>query len=98
MDRDGWGDDGAPCRLCGVWTSMPAIHHIEYRSAGGLDIPSNMLTLAQEFDRHDCHLQRAHGPEAAVWREAFQGILAERTFMTAIQWRRWAGSPLRSAP
>jgi 5-methylcytosine-specific restriction endonuclease McrA len=46
--------DGRCCRVCGRYVEYPALHHIEYRSEGGLDVPSNLITIGWLFD-HDCH-------------------------------------------
>lgn len=79
--------DGQCCRVCGKWVEYPALHHIVYRSQGGLDVPSNLITIGWLFD-HDCHLKVAHGPRARMWRDIFLAI-AERPGVTALQWRRW---------
>lgn len=39
--------------------SRPALHHIEYRSEGGLHVPDNLITIGWLFD-HDCHLPVVH--------------------------------------
>lgn len=90
-ERDGWDDTGVACRCCGRWTDMPAIHHIVFRSQGGLDVPKNLITLAQGWGGpggHDCHLGIAHGPNARSWREIFLQVV-ERPELTALQWKRW---------
>lgn len=63
------------------------MHHIVFRSQGGLDVPSNLITIGW-LPGHDCHLPIAHGPQARMWREIFLGI-AERPGITAFQVRRW---------
>jgi hypothetical protein len=79
--------DGQCCRVCGQWVEHPALHHIVFRSQGGLDVPSNLITIGW-LPGHDCHLTIAHGPQARAWREVFLEI-AERPGITALQWSRW---------
>jgi len=67
---------GAKCRLCGRWSSMPAIHHIVVRSHGALHVPSNSIVLGQGLDGHDCHLTHAQGPQSKMWREISRGSSA----------------------
>src|SRR4051812_3575757 len=54
--------DGQCCRVCGQWVEYPALHHIVFRSQGGLDVPSNLITIGW-LPGHDCHLPIAHGPD-----------------------------------
>jgi len=79
--------DGSCCRVCGRYVETPALHHIVFRSQGGLDVPSNLITIGW-VPWHDCHLQIAHGPQARSWREIFLAI-AERPGVTALQAQRW---------
>lgn len=44
------GSDGLKCRGCGVRENLH-LHHIVYRSQGGTDDPSNLITLC--FKCHD---------------------------------------------
>lgn len=37
--------DGHVCRLCGVYAEVVHVHHIVYRSQGGLDRPDNLVSL-----------------------------------------------------
>ena len=37
--------DGNVCRCCGQYVEIPHVHHIIYRSQGGLNLPSNLISL-----------------------------------------------------
>lgn len=78
------------CRVCGRATESPALHHVVFRSQGGLDVPSNLISIGWE-PGHDCHLEIAHGPDARMWREIFLAI-ADRPALTALQVSRWRGT------
>jgi len=57
--------DNNSCVLCGRWVDPgEKFHHITFKSQGGGDTVDNGATLCQ-----DCHLPKAHGPEAAGVRE-----------------------------
>lgn len=79
--------DGSCCRVCGRYVEQPALHHVVFRSQGGLDVPSNLITIGW-LPWHDCHLPVAHGREARTWREIFLAI-ADKPGITALQARRW---------
>lgn len=80
--------DGSCCRVCGRWLESPALHHIKFRSQGGLDVPSNLVTIGWTPYDCDCHLKVAHGRNAREWREVLLAI-AEKPAITAIAARRW---------
>lgn len=88
--------DGSMCRVCGTYIEQPALHHIRFRSQGGLDVPSNLITIG--WTPVDCnhHLTVAHGPDALRWREIFL-LVAQHPGVTAFQAARWgqaaAGAP-----
>lgn len=46
------------------------MHHIRFRSQGGKDWDSNLITLCAP-----CHLNVAHGPNARTFRELFRAYL-----------------------
>lgn len=50
---DEWHDalSMLPCERCGVWTNSFELHHRQFRSRGGVWIPSNVVLLC-----HLCHL------------------------------------------
>jgi 5-methylcytosine-specific restriction endonuclease McrA len=79
--------DAGHCRVCGRHVEQPALHHIVYRSHGGLHIPSNLVTIGWLFD-HDCHLKLAHGPESGLYRSLLQSVV-DRPGITALQVKRW---------
>lgn len=82
--------DNGRCRVCGQWAGdVPALHHIEYRSEGGLDVPSNLVTIGW-LPGHDCHLPIVHRNKR-LWQPILLEI-AEQPGVTAFQARRWAGS------
>lgn len=93
LERDGWDGEGAHCRICGRWVRNPGLHHIKYRSAGGLHIASNLVTVGWTPWDHDCHLTVAHGANARYWREILLEI-AGRPELTALQVHRWSGTQL----
>lgn len=78
--------DNSCCRVCGRYVETPALHHIAFRSQGGPDLPSNLITIGW-LPGHDCHLEIAHGPQARMWRQIFLAI-ADRPELTALQVRR----------
>ena len=51
--------DGSCCRVCGRFVQYPALHHIDYRSQGGLNVPANLVVVGWYGD-HECHLSVAH--------------------------------------
>lgn len=78
--------DGSCCRVCGRYVEHPALHHIRYRSQGGLDVPSNLVTIGW-LPGHDCHLSIVHANKR-LWQPILLEI-AERPGVTAFAWRRW---------
>lgn len=82
--------DSSSCRICGKYVETPALHHIVFRSQGGLDIPSNLITIGW-LPFHDCHLKYAHGSEARTWRPILLAI-ADTPSINALQARRWSGA------
>lgn len=80
--------DNGCCRVCGQWAGeTPALHHIEYRSEGGLDLPSNLVTIGW-LPGHDCHLPVVHARKR-LWQPILLAIV-EQPGVTAYQARRWA--------
>lgn len=80
--------DGSICRCCGRWSDQLCLHHIEFRSQGGLHVPGNLISLGWT-PGDDCHLTKAHGPNAREWRELFLAVI-EQPGVTAFQLRRWS--------
>lgn len=81
--------DQSCCRMCGMFLENPALHHVKFRSQGGLDVPSNLVTIGWTPYDCDCHLKLAHGPQARMWREILLAI-AGHPGVTALAARRWA--------
>ncbi len=75
------------CRICGVWVAQPGLHHIVFRSQGGLDVVENLIVVGWQ-PGHDCHLTIAHGPEARTYRPLLQ-MAARTPGVTALQLKRW---------
>lgn len=57
--------DGHCCRVCGAWVEQPGLHHIDYRSQGGLHVPENLVTIGW-LPGHDCHLPIVHAHKR-IW-------------------------------
>lgn len=79
--------DGSACRVCGRYVETPALHHIVYRSQGGLDLPSNLVTIGW-LPGHDCHLAIVHRSKR-IWQPILLEVV-EHPGVTAFAWRRWA--------
>lgn len=86
--------DNSCCRVCGRHVEYPALHHIEYRSEGGLDVPSNLIVIGW-LPGHDCHLPIVHANKR-LWQPILLEI-AEDPSVTALQARRWLNGPVRGA-
>lgn len=79
--------DGSCCRVCGQYVEWPALHHIEYRSQGGLDVPSNLVVIGW-LPGHDCHVPVVHANKG-LWQPILLQI-ADQPGITALQARRWS--------
>jgi 5-methylcytosine-specific restriction endonuclease McrA len=73
--------DGHCCRMCGTWTEIPHVHHIIYRSQGGKDLPTNLVSL----DLY-CH-ERVHRNKP-VWMPVLQQV-ALTDGVNALALLRW---------
>ncbi|MBZ5734073.1 HNH endonuclease [Nocardioides sp. TRM66260-LWL] len=78
--------DQSCCRVCGRYVETPALHHIEYRSEGGLDVPSNLVVVGW-LPGHDCHLDVVHRSKR-IWQPVLRRV-AQHPGITALQARRW---------
>ena len=78
--------DGSACKVCGQYVEHPALHHVEYRSQGGLDVPANLVTIGW-LPGHDCHLTVVHANKR-LWQPILLAIV-DQPGVTALQWRRW---------
>jgi HNH endonuclease len=83
--------DNGCCRLCGSYAESPALHHITYRSEGGLHVIENLITVHWMFAPR-CH-ELAHSRKA-VWQPILKEI-AMKPGVTALQYRRWAVAAAR---
>lgn len=77
--------DGHCCRVCGAWAENPALHHIEYRSEGGLHVIENLVTVHWMYDPR-CH-EVMHDNKRR-WQPILQAI-AMQPGVTAFQYARW---------
>lgn len=78
--------DGSCCRVCGRYVSWPALHHIEYRSEGGLDVVENLIVIGW-LPGHDCHLPVVH-QNKRVWQPILKEVVASPVLVTGFQLRR----------
>ena len=78
--------DGYTCQCCGRSVKDHAIlhvYHIRYRSQGGIDQMSNLITVCEK-----CHTPADHQPGGKLWNwkpdvKSFKGA----TYMTAVRWK-----------
>ena len=73
--------DGHVCRCCGLFTEIPHVHHVIYRSQGGRDDPGNLVSLDWR-----CH-ERVHRNKP-VWLPVLQQV-AITDGVNAVQLLRW---------
>lgn len=77
--------DNHCCRVCGAYVENPALHHIEYRSQGGLHVIENLVTVHWMYEPR-CH-EMAHDNKGR-WQPILKAI-AMRPGITALQYARW---------
>lgn len=73
------------CRVCGAYVEHPALHHVRYRSEGGLHVITNLVTV------HWMYAPQCHEVVHANKRR-WQPILlyvARTPGVTALQVVRW---------
>lgn len=80
--------DNSMCRVCGRYVDTPATHHIIYKSQGGLDIPSNLVTVGW-LPGHDCHLAVVHANKR-VWQPIMK-LVVQHPGVSGLQILRWSG-------
>lgn len=73
--------DGSVCRCCGLYVEVPHVHHIVYRSQGGLNLPSNLISLDMR-----CH-ERIHSNKP-LWLPILQQLTAT-SGINGFQLLRW---------
>lgn len=57
------------------------LHHIKYRSNGGSDAPSNLITLCNK-----CHTPKNHKGFLLIWKPTIKSMKGA-TFMSMVRWR-----------
>lgn len=62
--------DASTCKVCGAYADSPALHHIVYRSQGGLNVVENLVTVHWMYAPR-CH-ERVHSDKGK-----YQRILLE---------------------
>lgn len=80
MDRD-----AQQCRVCGAWVESPALHHVRYRSEGGLHVPENLVTVHWMYAPR-CH-ELVHSRKK-LWQPILLYV-ARTPVVTALQVARW---------
>ena len=89
--------DGNACRFCGQTTTSPALHHVIFRSSGGLNVLDNLITVHWMFAPR-CH-ERIHSQKNR-W-EQIGLYVAKNPGLTMLQVQRWQARTLtrpRSGP
>lgn len=85
MRREVEERDGNICRVCGSWAENPALHHVRYRSEGGLHVPSNLVTVHWMYAPR-CH-ELVHRSKR-IWQPILLYV-ARTPVVTAFQVARW---------
>lgn len=81
-----WDRDQGLCRVCGAWGGDSlAIHHIEYRSEGGLHVLTNLVSVHWMYAPR-CH-EVVHSNKR-LWQPILLQV-AQQPGVTALQVRRW---------
>lgn len=80
--------DNGLCRVCGSWGGENlALHHIRYRSEGGLHVVENLVSVHWMYAPR-CH-EVAHANKG-LWQPLLLRV-ALTPGVTALQLRRWDG-------
>jgi hypothetical protein len=77
--------DGGVCRFCGAAAENPALHHIRYRSEGGLNVVENLITIHWMYEPR-CH-ERMHSNKGRFQPIALQVV--KTPGVTMLQLERW---------
>ncbi|MDC2828460.1 RNA-guided endonuclease IscB [Limosilactobacillus mucosae] len=85
--------DEYKCQVCKKKGGKLKIHHIIYRSQGGTNVPSNLITVCA-----DCHTYKNHQPGGVLykWYQAKKKVtksLKGATFMNILRRRLWRAFP-----
>lgn len=78
--------DAGCCRVCGRFVETPGLHHIMYKSQGGLDLPENLITIGWT-PGHDCHLPIVHRNKT-IWLPILTQV-ARTDGVNGLQLLRW---------
>jgi len=78
--------DAGVCRVCGRFCDVPGLHHISYRSQGGLDVTSNLITIGWT-PGHDCHLPVVHANKR-IWQPILEQVVITHG-VNGFQLLRW---------
>lgn len=78
--------DNNCCRVCGQHVDPRGLHHVIYRSQGGLHVPENLVTIGWT-PGHDCHNPVVHA-YPNLWRPILQQVLVTPG-VNARQLLRW---------
>lgn len=73
------------CRFCGSYVEHPAVHHVLYRSEGGLHVPENLVSVHWMYAPR-CH-ELAHSSKT-TWQPILLYV-ARTPAVTALQVARW---------
>lgn len=77
--------DAQLCRVCGSWVEQPALHHIRYRSEGGLHVIENLVVTHWMYAPR-CH-ELVHSNKGR-WQPILLYV-ARTPGVTAFQVARW---------
>jgi 5-methylcytosine-specific restriction endonuclease McrA len=80
--------DSGCCRVCGRYCDTPGLHHVVYRSQGGLNVVENLITIGWT-PGHDCHNSVVHANKN-LWMPILQAVIARNDGVNARQLLRWA--------
>ncbi len=87
--------DGGICRVCGRFTDTPGLHHIEYKSEGGLNVLENLITIGWT-PGHDCHLAVVHQSKR-LWQPILK-VVVQHDGITGRSLLRWARTAKPTSP
>lgn len=77
--------DQGLCRVCGAYAESPAIHHVRYRSEGGLNQLDNLITVHWMYSPR-CH-ELVHSRKRLY--QPVLIVVAQTPAVTAFQLMRW---------
>lgn len=83
--------DNGNCRVCGATVEHPALHHITYRSEGGLHVVENLVTVHWMFWPR-CH-ELVHSNKK-LWQPVLLEVV-KHDGLNARQLLRWARAKAR---